>query len=533
MVFYYVWCLFAGAFFGSALANSVEKALITNTTHLPDPYTPGTYNMSVLKSHEGDEASSSTAIQHGDGEVSSSTAMENEIGEERVTFSFSGFEDTISRFTRFFKTKVTIDTLNRWVKKNKSPTAAFIRFRLHKAGNKLFEDPDFMLWIEYTNIVAPDNPYETIITTLMKFYTVGDLYKILEAAKMDSVTTVLATNLQRQHISEWLQVPPIHPNTIFTCLELDRGLDNMFFNPNLPVWTTYSNNYNLKYPIEKTYEVEALLASYGPQAVFKKLVAAENVPETKALATKWLNELLDFWDFIHVEPVKVFALMELDRDLHGLLTNPSLQKFEQFLDKVYAGGSHEEMFARAMIAYYSEAAVNTMLEAAKGDHRTREIATKLQAGLLQVWKKDNVDAGLVFMSLDLHFDPIYFDESGLNAWFGFVELLGKDKYNTVIRSMIAYFGDGFISYLLLSVKKDSHFTTVASDLQAELFTRWARRGEKSDQVDKWLYGKEGKSDDDPEKTLLQIYNRRYEEEEVWRVEHGLLKEPPMVRRGNT
>ncbi|KAG3009409.1 hypothetical protein JG687_00009779 [Phytophthora cactorum] len=122
-------------------------------------------------------------------------------GEERLNLkSLPGLDKVKS----LFKSKITPDTLMKWDKKNKSPDYAFKKFNLHKAEDKLFDNPDFLVWVAYTRAVR-SNPEDAMLTTLKSKYEDDVLASMLIQAKNVKKTKDIATSLQRAQLNTWLR----------------------------------------------------------------------------------------------------------------------------------------------------------------------------------------------------------------------------------------------------------------------------------------------------------------------------------------
>ncbi|KAE8880461.1 hypothetical protein PF005_g26020 [Phytophthora fragariae] len=79
--------------------------------------------------------------------------------------------------------KISQKTLERWVRNNKSPSNALIRLKLDKAGNKLFENPQFQAWAIYMTMLNKQNPEAAMISTLMTRYSDDVLSQMIIAAE--------------------------------------------------------------------------------------------------------------------------------------------------------------------------------------------------------------------------------------------------------------------------------------------------------------------------------------------------------------
>ncbi|GMF10735.1 unnamed protein product [Phytophthora lilii] len=70
----------------------------------------------------------------------------------------------------FGSSKITTTALRRWVQKNKSPNYALKQLRLDKAGEKLFENPQFQTWATYMTMLNSKDPEAAMLSVLTTQY---------------------------------------------------------------------------------------------------------------------------------------------------------------------------------------------------------------------------------------------------------------------------------------------------------------------------------------------------------------------------
>ncbi|GMF27245.1 unnamed protein product [Phytophthora lilii] len=197
----------------------------------------------------------------------------------------------------FFKNAHTLDY------QKKSIDDVFTQLKSTNAGNKLFENPKLLTWLNYAddftfkygkeaspiatltarygdetlaqmilaargwflsspelsnwikNLKLFNNKYSdkktTLIATLSTTYGGEGLIKILDAAKKATSTNHLATNLDRALVQYWLDTRRSTAEVFTLLVKLQKEGDNLILNPLFTNWIRYVDDYHLMYPKEK------------------------------------------------------------------------------------------------------------------------------------------------------------------------------------------------------------------------------------------------------------------------------------------
>lgn len=76
----------------------------------------------------------------------------------------------------------------------------------------------------------------------------------------------------------------ISPASVFESLNL--GTRNVLTNPSLNTWVKYMDDFNARYPTEKTTMIDTITVQLGDEGLATILERAMKVANTKAFATK-------------------------------------------------------------------------------------------------------------------------------------------------------------------------------------------------------------------------------------------------------
>ncbi|CAH0473684.1 unnamed protein product [Peronospora belbahrii] len=103
--------------------------------------------------------------------------------------------------------------------------------RLDKAGDKLFEDPNFKNLVRYAKHASPQHPEKAMIKVLMDWYRLHPdmLYRILEAETTGKYKET-ATELQQLLVKGWMK-SNVEPGKILEYMDTFGNVDRMIANP--------------------------------------------------------------------------------------------------------------------------------------------------------------------------------------------------------------------------------------------------------------------------------------------------------------
>ncbi|GMF10004.1 unnamed protein product [Phytophthora lilii] len=235
----------------------------------------------------------------------------DELDEERAGLPVSAAEKVTSSLA---SSEVTSSTLIRWINDKKSMDAVFTRLKLTNAGDKLFENPVFLTWLNYADELSAKLGKKTSpITTLTAQYGDETLSKMISAAKTVPATKDIATKMQVEQIQLWLRNGK-SPVDVFKLLGLSTARNDLLASPELSTWTKYMKLFNNEYPEKKTTLIATLSTTYGDEAVSKILDAAKKVPSTERIATSLEKARLQYWFDQGKTIASVFTLLKLDKE---------------------------------------------------------------------------------------------------------------------------------------------------------------------------------------------------------------------------
>ncbi|GMF27847.1 unnamed protein product [Phytophthora fragariaefolia] len=195
--------------------------------------------------------------------------------------------------------KLQAEQFKNWLSREEPvlPKDAFKFFQLNNAGDDLLTNPQFTMWLKYTdayNIRNIDHT-ETPIAVLRAHYADdARLANMILAAKKTPSLQTTAKRLENDLFKGWANMDPSFnkPDDVFMSLKLNRAGDKVFESPLWSYYIEYLNRYNKANPGKKQDMMNALSRGYDDENLAKILVAAKEVPSTKTLATKVEDDML-------------------------------------------------------------------------------------------------------------------------------------------------------------------------------------------------------------------------------------------------
>ncbi|OWZ16298.1 RxLR effector protein [Phytophthora megakarya] len=193
--------------------------------------------------------------------------------------------------TNAVSSKLLRELLSKWNRHKKSADDVLKVLNLDKAGDELFASPGLITLFLYTKKTTElDNPTNDLLQVLTKHYGYDGLSKIFVMGQHRTDLAVLAKDLETTMGSQWLK-SKLSPDEVFKLLKLNDDVDTLLTNPIfLKTWESYRILFNLKNG-GKTSTMETLTTFYTKTELSSMLKAAKEVPATKNLAIKLLNEL--------------------------------------------------------------------------------------------------------------------------------------------------------------------------------------------------------------------------------------------------
>ncbi|KAL3663841.1 hypothetical protein V7S43_011254 [Phytophthora oleae] len=218
-----------------------------------------------------------------------------------------------------------------WLSEKKAPSDVFDLLKLKEEQNALFTSPLFLGWLKYSdefNLLDPEAKAVLPFSTLKKHYEVEALAKMILAASKDPSTSNLAKRLHSEQLREWYSsLKP--PEFLFKALKLDKTGSKLLERPLFTVWKEYVELIKLMDPTIKSNLLTPLVKIYGEKKLVKILVAAENVPKTKKIATELQNLQINRWLDEKKTPKLIYILLRVEGTP---ATDPSRVFYEKYIE---------------------------------------------------------------------------------------------------------------------------------------------------------------------------------------------------------
>ncbi|OWZ19826.1 Avirulence (Avh) protein [Phytophthora megakarya] len=266
----------------------------------------------------------------------------------------------------------------------------FNLLKLNKAGNQLFDNPDFPVWMKYVR----RGRVETIFPILSTYYTDDVLAQLFIAAKKISGTENIATKLQAEQLQIWLRKQK-SADDVFTLLQLNKVDNKLFDTPEFALWSKYIDD--LKISNKESAMLSILKTHYSEEAMIK-LVHSRKAPlGMKSTVMGVDGGKMQEWLKAGTFPDDVFKAYELNKAGDDLLISPQLDRWASYVSKFnYENPSKKTAMVDTLTHYYGDENLAQMLIAAKGVVKTESIATDLQIMQLKYWLRMKEDPQLVY-----------------------------------------------------------------------------------------------------------------------------------------
>ncbi|KAL3670767.1 hypothetical protein V7S43_003955 [Phytophthora oleae] len=340
--------------------------------------------------------------------------------------------------TKALGTRLQADQLEHWVTTRKDPDEVF-KFA----------------WTKYVDDLNAKNEEAmvSIIPTLRKHFSDGDLFKIVLAAKRVDETEAMGTKLEDAFVQFWSHRKET-PDNVLVELGLKKSTKTLLENPLLNMLTKYTEAYNVRYAAKKTTVIETLTRTFGDETVAKMLLAGKSESTTKKIATKFETEQLEMWMNSGQSVDDVYKLLNLPsrRDLLGDFDN-------------------ERLFG-TWLAY-----MNTL--SIKNPDKTAAIFSTLAPSfrdrpMMQIFQAATKFSSMEKSTAKLH--PLF------KKWMGYVEVFNKkhptkeDSWFVSLRDK--YQGDD-LDIIIDKAMKDPSTVKIAKLVEKERMKEWLEKSKYS------------------------------------------------------
>ncbi|KAE9334190.1 hypothetical protein PR003_g13645 [Phytophthora rubi] len=225
------------------------------------------------------------------------------------------------KFPSMEKAAITIQTkkIQGYVANNESPVKVFTWLNLDNVGDNLLIDPLFTKWMKYVKDFNKNNPkhQESWFTPIRMKYNPDPITRMIKTAMNDPSTVKIAKLVERERSKRWLDEKD-PPRNVFRFLDLSKAGDKTLASSDFKIWSKYLNDFNQRYPDEKTTMIDGLMANNIERTLLRMFDVAKKDPSTDKLATNLQNALINKWI---VEKKKPAYLKEM---LYGVPTSDEM-----------------------------------------------------------------------------------------------------------------------------------------------------------------------------------------------------------------
>ncbi|OWZ17767.1 RxLR effector protein [Phytophthora megakarya] len=430
-----------------------------------------------------------------------------------------------NQITRTIATKLYAAKFQGWLDTNKTPKTIFTLLGLDKEIPIVLTKPLFLTYVEYVRVFNKKNPVE-------KVWLLDDVYnkhpidyslnKLVEEAmkypnteKASMIVTV--DELKRRFVAR------IRPADTFSeFVRETKGGDNFFTSPNFKLWVKYIDDFNKKYPDDRTSMIDSIRYSYTDEELAKILMAGKSNSKTKELAANLELALVNTWSRELKTPDEVSKLMDM-----GLSTSSMKSYVEKYHWALYQGDKlfedprmwmqYVEHF-RARFPASDESVITILTNRYGDDVVAKKIATahegstllSMRTAQLERWKSMEETPEDVFTLLKLDKGGTnLFDNTVLETWIDYVKLVTHK--NIVEKVMFDIFARSYkndIFSKIIIAGKGSSWASIASNFQKRQIYSWLKSKEELNDVYKWLMVK-GTAKNNPERLLYKKYVQDY------------------------
>ncbi|ETI41525.1 hypothetical protein F443_13253 [Phytophthora nicotianae P1569] len=264
---------------------------------------------------------------------------------------------------------------------------------LHKAGDKLLQNPRFATWIKYVNDLNSDNLSISKYAVMAHYYDDETLTKMLFEAMKAPSTANNAAKLHKEQIQYWLDTRK-PPGDVFQPLSLDKAGEKLFDHQQFMKWVKYVEDLNKVHPDKKTTLISVLAKHYDSEALAKMMESAKDVPQSAKLVK--LLETEQKW-MTKETPDNLFKRLKLDQMENHVLSNTQLKTWINYMKEYNAvNPKYKATLIGTLAANYGELKVIKMLDEAAKAKDTAGDAKILKNELLQSWMQKGWSPEYIF-----------------------------------------------------------------------------------------------------------------------------------------
>ncbi|ETL33137.1 hypothetical protein L916_14351 [Phytophthora nicotianae] len=301
---------------------------------------------------------------------------------------------------------------------------------------------------------------------------------------------------------------------IFKTLELNMAGNKKFEEPKFMTWVVQVAKVEKQNPEEMM--LSKLMTQYTPDSLAKMIASAKKVSTTEGLAILLQAQQRRVWMDAGKSGDDVFKLLKLDETGSTLFKRSRFSTWTSYVDDFNRNNPNDAISLFSLLAKrYNEATLSEMIEAAKKVSSTESIATKLQSQQNKLWLSKKKSPNDVFKLLKLN-DPdlTVLTDPKLSAWTSYLNEFNRvnpGKETTLLATLTTHYTDLGVAQLLQQGKQLAQTKKISKELQTAQFARWFYDGKTQDDVFNLLLLKQNTWRTDPDKIILQEYNKFYKE----------------------
>ncbi|KAG6611034.1 Avirulence (Avh) protein [Phytophthora cinnamomi] len=186
---------------------------------------------------------------------------------------------------------------------------------LTKSGDKLFENPQFLTWIQFV-----DDPRKQALDE--------HAVNLIEAVKKVANTKDITTKLEVQEFQYWANIGK-SPDDVFKLYLLNIAGDDLLLSPRLAEWSNYVKVFNQQNSKHQSSLLTVMTKSFGDGGVVQILEAAKKVSSTASTAKRLESEQIQRWLLMSTDDV--FKLLKLDKAGEKMFGSPQLNVWGKYM----------------------------------------------------------------------------------------------------------------------------------------------------------------------------------------------------------
>ncbi|POM57885.1 LOW QUALITY PROTEIN: Hypothetical protein PHPALM_37547 [Phytophthora palmivora] len=191
-------------------------------------------------------------------------------------------------------TKIQTSKIQDYLARETSPEKAFELLALDGVGDGILSTSVFQSWLNYVkdfNKRSPKHQESWFKTLLIRCGWDGVDRMIERALHSQQADTVKIGKMVLQQWLDWVKVP----KDTFHFLKLRDADKQALTSPKFNTWAKYLDDFNQRYPNQKTTMIDALRDNFTDRNLLPILSVARKDPATEKLAINLQNALIDEW----------------------------------------------------------------------------------------------------------------------------------------------------------------------------------------------------------------------------------------------